>query len=501
MSIEDQMNSLIAAHRLPCSSRKVLQGRHIKEEFSVDGDNDDTLFYRFARVVCRADKIPRKELFEAWGMALQVHENFPSIRRFADLACGHGLVSWALLALYHYGSPRCSNEEKIKVSAVCIDINMPLAAERLHHLMLEEFPELDGFWHYVEGTICGMIPAPQTLLVGVHACKNLSDIIISNAIYGNSSLALVPCCHAKGCLTEPQQAFFDEQGPGFMNLAAYLDGLRIQTLEMAGFQVTEARIHEAITPKNRLIVARPPEGSRNQPPTSRLDPSKALSHFCIPLEDSEDAKSVIASLSGKDASRIRKAPPAVSLGLVLLLRPGLDVSADQIRAIVAELCLDAEVEHVNERIYHDKCSDAYSRTFRVVYLNDVVKESAKAKHIQLCRAVEATIPGVRINQIPRLLTVLELEMYLPIGPTEDHPYLEISAEDISKALLSILPSGTDKDIHVKRVGNSTFCRRSVGRHVRLFKLHYSNILQTIAIKYHEEMKKKLSSVIPGVLIL
>jgi hypothetical protein len=296
-------------------------------------------------------------------------------------------------------------------------------------------------------------------------------------------------------------AYFGEQGPGFMNLTAYLDGLRIQTLELAGFQVKEARIHEAITPKNRLIVAASPEESRQPPPTSRLERSKGLSTFSIPLEDSADAKAVIASLSGKEASRIRKAPLPVSLGLVLLLPPGQDVNADQVRALVKELSLDAHVDAVNEHVYYDQSSDTYSRTFRVSYRNDFIKESAKAKHIQLCHAVEDKLPGVRVQQIPRLLTVLELEMYLPIGPSEDQPYLEISAADISMAVSSILPSGTDKDIHIKRVGTSTFCRRSVGRHVRLFKMHYSNILHTIAMQYHEEMKKNLSNVIPGVLIL
>lgn len=79
MSVEDRVDALVQVHRLPCSNRKILQHRHIREEFSVD----DSLFYRFARVVCDADRIPRKELFEAWAMALKVHENFPNIVRFA----------------------------------------------------------------------------------------------------------------------------------------------------------------------------------------------------------------------------------------------------------------------------------------------------------------------------------------------------------------------------------------------------------------------------------
>jgi len=551
MSVKDRIDALIKVHGLPCSPRKVLQGRHATDEFSLYGcdDNDEDgrrrrredcvdsnnnnndsddhdlcLFYRFARVVCRADKVPRKELFEAWAMALHVHEKFPHIRRFADLACGHGLVSWALLVLYQYssitmkkmetkkeedGSARTIQDDEDKpyaVSAVCIDIHMPLAAERLEHLMMEEFPELVGRWDYVEGSIHAMIPAPETLLVGVHACKSLSDMIIENAIYGNSNMALVPCCHAKSCLNKSQQAFWDIHGPGFMNLAAYLDGIRIQTLQDAGFYVQEHEIPEAITPKNRLIFARPSneEGSTPQRPTTRLEPSKAFSHFCIPLEDTEDARAIIKSLSGKKASTVRKAPSAISLGLVLYLSKGQEVLADQVRGLAKTLSLDTQIEHVNQQIYYDPKLDQYSRTFRVLYTNDFDKESAKAKHIQLCHAIETQISGVRVRQVPRLLTVLELEMYLPIGPSDSCPYLEVSEEDISKAVSTILPMetmDTNNTIQVKRVGTSTFRRRGEGRYVRLFRMHYSNIVHTLALQYHQEMKRNLSNVIPGVLIL
>ena len=36
----------------------------------------DTLFDRIARVVCRADCLPRKELYEAWEVARRVRRRF-----------------------------------------------------------------------------------------------------------------------------------------------------------------------------------------------------------------------------------------------------------------------------------------------------------------------------------------------------------------------------------------------------------------------------------------
>ncbi|OEU07209.1 hypothetical protein FRACYDRAFT_251549 [Fragilariopsis cylindrus CCMP1102] len=91
------------------------------------------LFNKFARTVCFTNVIPRKEIFEAWAMALYVHYTFlsttststststssttsnrrrPKIKRIADLVCSHGLLSWALLLLSSEEEESESVEEK-----------------------------------------------------------------------------------------------------------------------------------------------------------------------------------------------------------------------------------------------------------------------------------------------------------------------------------------------------------------------------------------------------
>jgi hypothetical protein len=49
------------------------------------------LFDRVARVVCEADCLPRKELFESWEVARRTRRRFRG-GRVVDLAAGHGLV-------------------------------------------------------------------------------------------------------------------------------------------------------------------------------------------------------------------------------------------------------------------------------------------------------------------------------------------------------------------------------------------------------------------------
>lgn len=375
---------------------------------------------------------------------------------------------------------------------------MPIAAEQLQHSMVKEFPELRGYWDYVEASIHGITPSPDCLLVGVHACSALSDIIISNAIYGNSPMALVPCCHSKGCLTDSQKKFFSGQGPDFMNLAAYLDGLRVERLEMAGFQVSEAFIHEAITPKNRLIVARPISKSDDPPPIIRLEPSKIHCGFSIPLDDSATSKREINTLSGKEASRIRKAPPPVSFGLVLSLPSSEGITLEPIQQLVNELNLDGDVHAVKELAYHDPGTDLYYQTFRVTYQKDFIKEDAKVKHILLCHAIESKLAPIGVKQIPRLLTTKDLEIFLPIGPSKESPFLEVSDEDVHKTALNILPIDAANDLTIKRVGGkSTFFRRKPGRHSRLFKLRYCNLTQRVADEYHEKLRAALPAMIPG----
>ena len=93
--ISIQMEELAVAHGMPCGKRKMLEPRNV-QEFA-----GDSLFYHFARTVCKANAIPRKELFETWTMAIHVYDKFPETRRVADLTCSHGLLSWALLLLYN----------------------------------------------------------------------------------------------------------------------------------------------------------------------------------------------------------------------------------------------------------------------------------------------------------------------------------------------------------------------------------------------------------------
>jgi len=357
--------------------KKLLEPRHADSEFhnnyhqhEHDEDDDDenyanedqhysTLFHEFARVVCHSKAIPRKELFEAWAMALYVHYYFPPSKhddyhnccneddddddedddvdsrcqgkeennddnennrkkiyygRVADLACGHGLVSWALLLL----------DRSRKRTAICIDKSIPKSCDIIEQVMINRHSSVvyehtnncddvdvnvnvDGDveqqeqtkteiktttkkpqkqikrWHYVEGDIQNVKGDSSTLIVGVHCCGTLSDVILDLAISSNAPLALIPCCHTVKSLPLEQQTDevidsilkrnMEENKKNNNNNNSnkndgqyvllpttktdYIDKYRIQKLIEKGYSVQVEYIPSVITPKNRIIVATP----------------------------------------------------------------------------------------------------------------------------------------------------------------------------------------------------------------------------------------------------
>src|SRR5882724_6387973 len=92
----------------------------------------ETLFDRVARVLCRADCLPRKELFEAWEVARRVRRRFRG-GRVVDLACGHGLLAHLMLLL-----------DDTSPGALAVDRRIPVSAGKLAAAIAAEWPRLAG---------------------------------------------------------------------------------------------------------------------------------------------------------------------------------------------------------------------------------------------------------------------------------------------------------------------------------------------------------------------
>ena len=198
----------------------------------------DSLFDRLARAVCRAECLPRKELYEAWEVARRVRRHFRG-GRLIDLAGGHGLLAQAMLLL-----------DDSSPEAVVVDRVIPVSAATLHRTLVETWPRLTGRVRFIEGDL-GAVPLEETdIVVSSHACGALTDAILRLAADARARVAVLPCCHdVESC----DAGVFT----GWLDAPLAIDVTRAARLEARGYQVRTSTIPGSITPKNRLLMGAP----------------------------------------------------------------------------------------------------------------------------------------------------------------------------------------------------------------------------------------------------
>jgi hypothetical protein len=212
-------------------------------DHDLDRFPGDTLFHRLARAVCHSGCLPRKELFEAWETARRVRRLFRG-GRVVDLGGGHGLVAHAMLLLDN-SSP----------DALVVDTALPPSSARLHEVLIAAWPRLSGRIAFVSARLEDVALLHSDIVVSVHACGHLSDVVLGCATAARARVAVLPCCHD-----------LDVNDDG--NLAGWMDGplavdvVRALHLKQQGYRIWTQLISADITPKNRLLIGEPVESSR-----------------------------------------------------------------------------------------------------------------------------------------------------------------------------------------------------------------------------------------------
>jgi hypothetical protein len=198
----------------------------------------ETLFARIGRAVCEAGCLPRKELYESWEVARRVRRRIRG-HRVIELAAGHALVAHLLLLL------DASSE-----SALAVDSKSVPSAAALAGALEACWPRLAGRVEHRVGDLAAVPIAAQDLVVSVHACGALSDLVLDRAIEARAHVALLPCCHDAG--TCDTGALL-----GFLSIPLAIDATRTLRLRAAGYDVVTQTIPATITPQNRLILGSP----------------------------------------------------------------------------------------------------------------------------------------------------------------------------------------------------------------------------------------------------
>jgi hypothetical protein len=196
------------------------------------------LFARVARAVCEAGCLPRKELYESWEVARRVRRRIRG-RRVVELAAGHGLVSHLLLLL-----------DDSSPCALAVDAKAVPSAPKLSAALVSRWPRLEGRVVRRAGDLARVPVSAGDLVVSVHACGTLSDLVLERALRARAHVALLPCCHdARTCDTGGLL--------GFLPVPLAVDATRVARLRAAGYDIVTQTIPEEITPHNRLILGFP----------------------------------------------------------------------------------------------------------------------------------------------------------------------------------------------------------------------------------------------------
>ena len=137
--------------------------------------------------------------------------------------------------------------------AVAIDQAVPPSADTLHRSLIDRWPRLAGRVEFLEGPLDAVAIRPTDIVLSIHACGALTDVVLDRAVAARARVAVLPCCH------DIDRS--DHGGlSGWMDGALAVDVMRARRLASAGYRIWTQVIPSEITPKNRLLIGAPDDG-------------------------------------------------------------------------------------------------------------------------------------------------------------------------------------------------------------------------------------------------
>jgi len=229
-------NRIVQAESLPVRFSRSSRGR--LTDHDLGRFSGETLLDRVGRAVCHAGCLPRKELYEAWETARRVRRLFRG-GRIVDLAAGHGLLAQLMLIL-----------DDTSPCALAVDAVVPPSGATLHQALVEAWPRLAGRFTFVASPVGVVEILPGDIVVSVHACGRLTDVVLQLATGARARVAVLPCCHDIDACDAGALS-------GWMDHALAIDVVRARRLASHGYRIWTQRIPQDITPKNRLLIGAP----------------------------------------------------------------------------------------------------------------------------------------------------------------------------------------------------------------------------------------------------
>jgi hypothetical protein len=164
--------------------------------------------------------------------------------RVVDLGGGHGLLAHAMLLL-----------DDSSPEALVVDTTLPGSRVRIHDEIVAVWPRLAERIAFVASRAEQVPLTHSDVVVSIHACGGLSDVILERAALARARVAVLPCCHDLDS--------GDDGGlSGWVDGPLAIDIVRAVQLKQQGYRIWTQTIPAGITPKNRLLLGAPLAGAR-----------------------------------------------------------------------------------------------------------------------------------------------------------------------------------------------------------------------------------------------
>jgi len=134
--------------------------------------------------------------------------------------------------------------------ALAVDTVVPPSAARLHQALVDRWPRLTGRLTFVASRLDAVEILSEDIVISVHACGGLTDIVLQLATNARARVAVLPCCHDAGISDAGALS-------GWMDDALAIDVVRARRLASQGYQIWTQNIPKDITPQNRLLIGAP----------------------------------------------------------------------------------------------------------------------------------------------------------------------------------------------------------------------------------------------------
>jgi hypothetical protein len=134
--------------------------------------------------------------------------------------------------------------------AIVVDTAIPASSARLYEVLADTWPRLSGRVTFVSARLEDVALGSGDVVVSVHACGGLSDVVLDRAATARARVAVLPCCH---------DLDVNDQGDltGWVDGPLAVDVVRALRLKARGYRIRTQLIAREITPKNRLLIGEP----------------------------------------------------------------------------------------------------------------------------------------------------------------------------------------------------------------------------------------------------